>query len=120
MEHIVVSNIRQHLDRNDILADEQHGFRSKRSCESQLLTFTQNLFKSISGGGQVDGIVLDFSKAFDKVPHNRLMTKLEFYGIRGDLLQWIEAFLRNRQQRVELEGCMSSTSQVLSVFLKEQ
>ena len=52
--------------------------------------------------------------AFDKVPHNRLMTKLEFYGIRGDLLQWIEAFLRNRQQRVVLEGCMSSTSQVLS------
>ena len=42
------------------------------------------------------------------------MTKLEFYGIRGDLLQWIEAFLRNRQQRVVLEGCMSSTSQVLS------
>ena len=62
----------------------------------------------------MDGIVLDFSKAFDKVPHNRLMTKLEFYGIRGDLLQWIEAFLRNRQQRVVLEGCMSSTSQVLS------
>ena len=62
----------------------------------------------------MDGIVLDFSKAFDIVPHNRLMTKLEFYGIRGDLLQWIEACLRNKQQRVELEGCTSSTAQVLS------
>ena len=114
MEHIVVSNIRRHLDIHDILADEQHGFRNKRSSENQLLTFTQSLFKSVSGGGQVDTIVLDFSKAFDKVPHNRLMSKLDFYGIRGDLHRWIESFLRNRQQTVVLEGSKSSTSSVIS------
>ena len=114
MEHIVVSNIRRHLDRYDILADEQHGFRNKRSCESQLLTFTQSLFNSVSGGGQVDTIVLDFSKAFDKVPHQRLMSKLDFYGIRGDLHRWIETFLSNRIQRVMLEGSISSSSKVLS------
>ena len=64
-----MSNIRRHLDKHDILADEQHDFRSKRSCESQLLTFTQSLFNSVSGGGQMDAIVLDLSKAFDKVPN---------------------------------------------------
>ena len=80
IEHIIVSNLRDHLDKHNILANEQHGFRAKRSCESQLLTFTHELFNNVSGGGQVDAVVLDFSKAFDKVPHDRLMAKLDHYG----------------------------------------
>ena len=104
MEHIVVSNIRRVLNRYDILAEEQ----------SQLPTFTQSLFNSVSGGGQVDTIVLDFSKAFDKVPHQRLMSKLDFYGISGDLHRLIEAFLTNRIQRVMQEGSISSSFKVLS------
>ena len=65
-----------------------------------LLAFTQNLFNSVSGGGQVDAMVFDFSKAFDT--QNRLMAKLDFYGIRGDLHGWIRALLCNREQGLYL------------------
>ena len=78
IKHILVSNIRKHLERNSILLDEQHSFRTKRCCESQRLTCSQNLFE-MSHGGQV---VLDFSKAFDKVIQRRLMVKLSRYGIQ--------------------------------------
>ena len=114
IEHIVVSNVRRHLDKHSILADEQHGFRSKRSCETQLITFVQELFNKVAGGGQVDAVVLDFSKAFDKVPHSRLMNKLDFYGIRNKAHVWVGAFLNNRQQCVVLDGFSSTSAKVLS------
>ena len=63
---------------------------------------------------QVDTGILDFSKAFDKVPHTRLMKKLEHYGVRGKALQWIKSFLCNRSQCVVLEGCYSSPYEVSS------
>ena len=99
---------------NSILVDEQHGFRPKRSCESQLLTFTQYLFDKISHGGQVDAVVLNFSKAFDKVPHKRLMEKLNHYGIQGTTHSWVKAFLINRTQQVVLDGAKSGIAHVLS------
>jgi hypothetical protein len=68
-EHILTSNILKHLDRNTMLTDCQHGFRARRSCETQLLTLTHELAKSLDSGIQQDPIILDFSKAFDKVPH---------------------------------------------------
>ena len=70
LEHIVCSNIHQHLDNHDILCDAQHGFRKKRSCTSQLLLTIQDLAKGIDNGEQLDVILLDLSKAFDKVPQN--------------------------------------------------
>ena len=114
IEHIVFSNVRRHLDTHNILAEEQHGFRSKRSCESQLITFVQELFNKVAGGGQVDTVVLDFSKAFDKVPHARLLNKLDFYGIRSKTHDWVGAFLNKRQHRVVLDGFLSNTAEVLS------
>ena len=114
IEHIVVSNVRLHLDTHNILADEQHGFRSKRSCENKLINSTQDLCNKITGGGQVDAVVLDFSKTFDKVPHSRLMSKLDYYGIWSETHNWVESFLNDRQQRVVLDGCSSSTVPVLS------
>ena len=74
----------------------------------------QELFNKVAGGGQVDAVVLDFSKAFDKVPHARLMSKLDFYGIQNNTHDWVQSFLNNRQQRVVLDGCSSSTASVLS------
>ena len=72
LEHIVVSNIMKHLDSQNILHENQHGFRQKRSCESQLLLTTHDLSKHLNSGKQVDMAILDFSKAFDKVPHQRI------------------------------------------------
>ncbi len=95
-----------HFDRHNILVDCQHGFRAKRSCETQLISLTQELHQHLESKEQVDMIVLDFSKAFDKVPHQRLIRKLENYGIRGKTLDWINSFLSNRK-RVVVDGEMS-------------
>jgi hypothetical protein len=85
----------------------QHGFRSKRSCETQLVISIQDLAKSLADGTQIDIILLDFSKAFDKVPHQRLIHKLNYYGIRDKNLNWITDFLGNKQH-VLLNGITSS------------
>ena len=74
----------------------------------------QDLANNLNRNEQVDGILLDFSKAFDKVPHQRLLEKLSYYGVRGNLHSWIKDFLTNRKQEVVLEGKHSSRSEVTS------
>ena len=103
-----------HFDRFNILKDNQHGFRKRRSCETQLIVTIQEIASKLSNGEQVDVILLDFAKAFDKVPHSRLMYKLDYYGVRGQTNTWIKAFLSNRKQQVLLEGTHSSRVDVLS------
>ena len=113
-EHIIVSNILDHLDKHDLLTDCQHGFRARRSCETQLLTLVHELATSIDSGIQTDLAILDFSKAFDRVPHRRLLVKLQHYGIRGQTLIWIEDFLSNRKQQVLVDGAISDPGPVVS------
>jgi hypothetical protein len=84
LEHVLHSQIMDYFDRWNILTDKQHGFRRRRSCESQLIITIDALAKSLAKGKQVDVILLDFSKAFDKVPHHRLLHKLDYYGVRGN------------------------------------
>ena len=108
LEHIVHS-----LDQNKLLSDAQNRFRkNKHSCESQLILTIQDLANGLSNGDQIAAILLDFSKAFDKVPHQRLLEKLQHYGIRGHLNDWVADFLRDRQQEVVLEGAHSSPTHV--------
>ena len=87
MEDILVSRISKHLDRYGILNDSQYGFMRARSCETQLIAFIDDLSKEMQGEGQTDVIVMDFSKAFDKVPHNGLLYKLFKCGIDDITLQ---------------------------------
>ena len=77
MEHIIYSSIMKHLNRNNILCDEQHGFRNGRSCESQLLITVNDFAEGLNDKQQIDSILLDFSKAFDKVNHYKLGLKLK-------------------------------------------
>ena len=114
MEHILHSQVMKHLDLHNILSDNQHGFRKKQSCESQLILTIIDLASGLEDGEQIDAILLDFSKAFDKVPHQRLLLKLQHYGIRGQLLSWIESFLSDRSQKVLVEGITSSYVPVVS------
>ena len=97
LEHIIASNVVKHLDRHNTLYDLQHGFRSKRSCETQLVLLMEDMLLNSVEGEQTDLILLDFSKAFDKVNHEKLLLKLHSYGIRQETLKWIQAFLSNRQ-----------------------
>jgi hypothetical protein len=104
MEHILVSQISRHLTLNNILLKNQHGFRNGLSCETQLAEFVNDLHVNQSGGGRVDAVVMDFSKAFDKVAHGRLLFKLGQYGIDGKTRQWIHSFLTGRSQCVVVDG----------------
>ena len=82
---------------HQVLCDERHGFRSTKSCETHYINISsiKDFAECLSQGGQCDVLLLDFSKAFDKVPHIRLCHKLYHYGIHGTLLSWLQAFLHN-------------------------
>ena len=84
----------KHLESENILFEWQHGFISKRSTEMQQLTIVYELSDSLDHKKQVDIAVLNFSKAFDKVSHTHLAIKLDYYGIRGSTLAWINFFVK--------------------------
>ena len=110
---IHLSNVLKHLDEHNILTDCQHGFGTRRSCDTRLLTLTDELVSGLDKKHQHDLIVLDFSKAFDRVPHQRLLRKLDHYGVRGNTFDWIRAFLTHRTQQVTVEGATSDIIEVL-------
>ena len=114
MEHVLASNIMRFGDRNNIIFPLQFGFQKNMSCEQQLLGFVSDLHNNLDEGNQTDVLIMDFSKAFDKVGHQRLLRKLDYYGVRGKNLRWIQNFLHRRSQRVVLEGKKSTTIDVES------
>ena len=91
-ERIISSNIYKHLENNNILCNNQIGFRKSHSCETQLLITVDDLLKNLNLGLQTDVLLLDFKKAFDKVLHQRLCYKLSHYGIHNATLNWIQNF----------------------------
>ena len=99
---------------NNLLSNKQFGFIGGRSTTFQLLTFLDECVKTLPRGDTVDTVYLDFSKAFDTVPHRRLVGKLEAYSIYGSLLSWIPSFLIGSTQKVSVNGSLSSSKPVLS------
>ena len=97
-----------------VLVENQHGFRANHSCVTQLLTLTENISHALDHKKQIDIILLDFAKAFDTVPHQRLLTKLQHYGIQSNTYNWIKAWLSNRTQQVLLDGVTSSSVSITS------
>ena len=104
LEYIIYGHIMAYLESNKILTHLNHGFRRGYSCETQLIITLHDLLKSFDDKKQVDIAVLDFSKAFDTIPHSTLLHKLHCYGIRGTLHQWLTNFLTRRTMKVVLEG----------------
>jgi len=107
LESLLKDRIVHHLERNKLLLDSQHGFRAGKSCLTNLLEFYHAMFGAYDRSGLVDVVFLDFQKAFDKVPHRRLMAKVRALGIGGRVAQWIEAWLTDRKQRVVIGGTPS-------------
>ena len=105
-----------HMIQNNHFAEEQHGFVPGRSCATQLLLVLEDWSKMLQGGTPIDTIYLDFSKAFDKIPHKRLVVKLAAYGIRDEVLGWISRFLENRHQRVTVDWVLSDLAPVKRVI----
>jgi hypothetical protein len=114
MEALLKDEITDHLELNSLLNKSQHGFMKHRSCATNLLEFLEKATTVVDSGKGFDIIYLDFAKAFDKVPRRRLLNKVKAHGIRGPILNWIEAWLSGRRQRVVLSGKFSSWEEVLS------
>ena len=114
METFVRDHVMNHLLDNKLLTPKQHGFISGRSTVTQLLKYLDKCARCVAAGKVVDAIYLDFEKAFDTVPHRRLLGKLEAYGIDGEILNWVSDYLRERTQVVSINGTESDTGSVLS------
>ena len=114
MESIIKDEIVEHFMRNNMFCDQQHGFVPGRNCITQLLCCLEEWTMLLDSKFPIDILYLDFKKAFDSVPHKRLLRKLESYGIRGRLLSWIEDFLYGRKQRVLVGDQKSQWSDVKS------
>ena len=87
-ETIMRDALVHYLENNHLILDSQHGFRNGRYCLTNLLEFLDRVTGCVDAGDSVDVIFLDFAKAFDKVPHRRLVSKLKAHGIQGKILDW--------------------------------
>ena len=114
MESIIRDALAKHMGKNELYAKCQHGFRPNRSCVTQLMEVMEDFTKELDTGENIDVIYLDFRKAFDSVPHERLLKKMESYGITGNLLGWIRDFLTKRTQKVRIGSSLSRQAEVLS------
>ncbi|BHF76590.1 hypothetical protein SprV_0501968900 [Sparganum proliferum] len=114
MEAIVKKATMEFLEQGHLLSDLQHGFRQNRPCLSSLLLSTEQWTRALDEDGRVDIIYTDFKKAFDNVPHKRLIYILSEIGIRGRLLTWITDFLTGRSQTVCIEASTSTLTPDLS------
>ena len=114
LERLVLDRVISTCKLNKFFSCDQHGFQDGCSCVTQLLECLNDWTQNLDSKKQTDVIYLDFSKAFDTVPHARLCHKLRQAGIRGKVLDWISSFLSNRRQRVVLRNGVSSWRDVTS------
>ena len=114
MEKLIREKIVDHLERNDLISNKQHGFFSGRSCVTQLIDVLDLWTKTLDEGGSIDAIYMDYQKAFDSVPHRRLIAKVKAHGISGNVLDWVQDFLTNRSQKVIINGAQSEEKEVTS------
>ena len=103
-ERIVRTKLVNFLEKHNLLNNTQHGFRSGRSCLSQLLAHYDKIVEYMEHGFNVDVVYLDFAKAFDKVDHGILIRKLKHLGVGGKVCLWIHQFLSGRTQTVVVNG----------------
>ena len=108
----------KHLNVNNIITPLQHGFRVGFLCETQLIMAVHDWATTLNNHGQVDAIMLDFRKAFDKVSHAKLIHKLDHYGIQRKTRLWLAAFLTKRSQFLAVDGSHSSQLEVVSGVLQ--
>lgn len=114
MEHVIYSHVINFLDSNSFFHTCQHGFRKGLSCETQLALFLHDIHTNLDTNFQTDAIFLDYAKAFDTVPHNKLIQKLSGLNLDPNVLRWIKSFLANRSQFVHVNNESSEPLEVTS------
>ena len=115
MERIIEEHVTKHLKEEALLSREQHGFVERKSCLTNLPEALEDWMKIQDSKEGLDITFCDYTKAFDSVPHQRLLKKLSAYGIRCRTLRWIKDFLTERRQRVVVQGQASSLEDVTTV-----
>ena len=118
MERIVKDEIVTHLETNNLVSDVQHGFRTGRSPQTNLIEFQNETTKWLDEGSAFDVLYLDFEKAFDKVSHEKLVQKLGKVGIVGKVKGWLKDWMSGRKQRVRVEGEFSDWVDVISSVIQ--
>ena len=108
LETIIRDHMTDFLIKHKLINPSQHGFLKAKSCLTNWLCFLEEITKWVDDGTPVDVIYLDFQKAFDKVPHQRLIRKLKSHGMGNSIINWIEHWLTDRRQRVVVDGEVSS------------
>ncbi len=102
LESIIKDNLMAHLVEGELISKSQHGFMTGRLCTKNLVTFLENVTEAKDEGKSVYVIYLDFSKAFDKVPHKRLLRKMEAKNVSKEILEWTNSWLSQRKQKVKV------------------
>ena len=113
-ERVLRKKIVEFLEVNNLLSQYQHGFRSGRSCLTQLLGHFDDICSGLVEGKDTDSIYLDYAKAFDRVDHRLLILKLKRYNFHPMLIRWISSFLLNRTQEVVINGTHSCRKDIIS------
>ena len=113
-ERFIRKRLVHHLESNNLLCNQQHGFRSGHSCLTQLLHHFDDILENFLDGNDTDCIYLDYAKAFDKVDHALLIKKLSKYGIHPKIIKWIDSFLNDRTQQVVVDGQLSVAALIIS------
>ena len=108
LEKIIFKHLHNYIHQNNILTDDQSGFRHKDSTVNQLLIIYDDIMKNLDIGKNVRFIFCDVSKAFDRVWHSGFLYKLRKYGIKDKLLNWFRSYLSDRKQRVCMDGYNST------------
>ena len=107
-EKVMKSRLHSFFQQNKILSPNQYGFQANKSTEQAILQIQSHIINSLENSNFACSIFLDFAKAFDTVNHGILLKKLHHYGIRGKALEWLESYLTNRKQCVQVGNCRSA------------
>lgn len=112
MEHTITEFLEQNF--THLIIPNQHGFLKQKSIQTNMLTYIDFIYNNLENGFEVDSVYTDFSKGFDKINHSLLLKKLYYYGISGNLLNWLDSFLTNRTQIVKINNTFSKPFRVTS------
>ena len=114
LERLIKQSMSEFLLSNNLIHSNQHGFLKARSCTTCQFDFFNCITKAADNKKSIIVIYLDMTKAFDRVPHRRLLSKIQSYGISGSLLSWLKSYLSDRTQVVSVDGHLSQPVPVTS------
>ena len=113
LEKLFGERLDNFVEKNNLLTENQYGFRANRSPAMALIELTEEIIKNIDNKMYTVGVFVDLKKAFDTINHNILISKMSKYGFRGVVAKWLESYIKNREQIVQLGHCKSRSMKIM-------